>query len=428
MAEKKTKGIFLDPHNPVIFTFLSLGISASIGEFLNSPIIGVIVFVTSMLLYRYGFFENDKDKPAYSEIIKNSENKYIYIFGAVIALLLAIQFIPQVADFWADHFVDPIMADSKGEAGAKYNIYNTIAYGFCFFLLFMFIHELLSDWKIELNDRFVFASVPLLILGGVVRTLEDADMFEPPLQYFFISPLVYGALVIYGLFVIAVGVWVTRISSPSLVKGLGLVSLAILGYGLWWYFAPGEWLHPSSWALLVLCASALTAEFYRGQPLRDPVLFFGITNILVLIWTYLNLAQNEMKHPEMLWETLIVASVSLYLVWLASLSLGITEKITPLYWLLFFGHFIDGSATFLGIDEYGYTEKHVLPDFFINYFDTAAVMLPLKFLVVTGVIYALESEKSAEDEPQMVALLLMFLLALGLGPGTRDVLRIMFGT
>ena len=76
------------------------------------------------------------------QITKISENKYI--FGAVIAivLLLAIQFIPQVADFWADHFVDPIMADSKGEAGAKYNIYNTIAYGFCFFLLFMFIHEL----------------------------------------------------------------------------------------------------------------------------------------------------------------------------------------------------------------------------------------------------------------------------------------------
>ena len=127
-------------------------------------------------------------------INKVSENKYLYTFGAAIALLLAIQFVPQVADFWADHFVDPIMADSKGEAGAKYNIYNTIAYGFGFFILFMFIHELLSTWKIELNDRFVFASVPLLILGGVVRVLEDADMFEPPLQYFFISPLVYGCL------------------------------------------------------------------------------------------------------------------------------------------------------------------------------------------------------------------------------------------
>ena len=210
-------------------------------------------------------------------INKVSESKYLYTFGVAIALLLAIQFVPQVADFWADHFVDPIMADSKGEAGAKYNIYNTIAYGFCFFLLFMFIHELLSDWKIELNDRFVFASVPLLVLGGVVRVLEDADMFEPPLQYFFISPLVYGALVIYGLFVLATGVWVSRSSLPSLTKGLGLVSTAILIYGLWWYFAPGEWLHPSSWALLVLCAAALTAEFYRSAPLRDPVLFFGIT-------------------------------------------------------------------------------------------------------------------------------------------------------
>ena len=373
-----------------------------------------------------------EDKPniaiSHHEGYQITKNKYVLGSAIAIVLLLAIQFIPQVNDFWVDHFVDPIMADSKGEAGAKYNIYNTTAYGFCFFLLFMFIHQLLSDLKIELNDRFVFASVPLLILGGVVRTLEDADMFEPPLQYFFISPLVYGSLVVYGLFVLAVGVWVSRNLLPSLTKGIGLGSLAILSYGIWWYFAPGDWLPPSSWALLVLCASALTAEFYRGQPLRDPVLLFGITNTLVLVWTCLNLSQNEMKNPEMLWDTLIVALVSLYLVWLASLSLGITEKITPLYWLLFFGHFIDGSATFLGIDEYGYTEKHVLPDFFINYFDTAAVMLPLKFLVVTGVIYALESEKSAEDEPQMVALLLMFLLALGLGPGTRDVLRIMFGT
>ena len=423
--EDKAEGKFFDTRNPVIFTFLSLGISGIIGEFLNSPTIGAIVFVTSMLLYRYGFFENDKDKPTVQEIIKNSESKNIYAFGVALALILAIQFIPQVADFWADHFVDPIMADSKGEAGAKYNIYNTIAYGFCFFLLFMFIHELLSDWKIELNDRFVFASVPLLILGGVVRVLEDAEMFEPPLQYFFISPLVYGALVIYGLFVIAVGVWVTRISSPPLVKGLGLVSLAILGYGLWWYFAPGEWLHPSSWALLVLCASALTAEFYRGQPLRDPILFFGITNTLVLIWTYLNLAQNEMKHPEMLWNTIVLASCLTFLVWFFSWFIMPLNRI---YCLLYFGHLIDGCATYLGIDEYGYTEKHVLPDFFIENFGTAAVMIPLKFVVVTGIIYALETEQSKDEEPQMVALLLMFLLALGLGPGTRDVLRIMFGT
>ena len=102
--------------------------------------------------------------------------------------------------------------------------------------------------------------------------------------------------------------------------------------------------------------------------------------------------------------------------------------LNPLYLILYFGHIFDGSATFLGIDEYGYIEKHVLPSGFIYYFGTAAVMLPLKFLVVTGVIAALESEESKEQEQQMVNLLLLFLLTLGLAPGTRDVLRIMFGT
>ena len=359
------------------------------------------------------------------QITKISENKYI--FGAAIAmvLLLAIQFIPQVGDFWTDHFVDPIMADSNNDEGAKYNIYNTIAYGFVFFLLFLLIHKLLTDFKIKLDDRFVFASVPLLILGGTARVLEDADLFEPPLQFFFISPLIYGTFVVYGLLVLALAVWLSRSPLPSLTKGLGLISFAIGGYGLWWYFAPNEWVHPSSWALVVFSVSALTAEFYRGKPLRDPVLFFGITTTLVLIIVYLNLAQNEIRNFEVLWNTLILASIFTFVVWFFS---WFTMPLNKLYLLLYFGHFIDGSATYLGLDQYGYSEKHVLPEFFIEHFGTAFVMIPLKFLVVTGVIYALESEKSKEEEPAMVALLLMFLLALGLGPGTRDVLRIMFGT
>ena len=181
------------------------GISSVVGDFiiLESDIDKVMIDMESQGISTRGVSKCQllgklmEDKPQAAipredgfNINKVSENKYLYTFGAAIALLLAIQFVPQVADFWADHFVAPIMADSKGEAGAKYNIYNTIAYGFGFFILFMFIHELLSTWKIELNDRFVFASVRLLILGGVVRVLEVADMFAPPLQYFFISPLI----------------------------------------------------------------------------------------------------------------------------------------------------------------------------------------------------------------------------------------------
>ncbi len=410
---------------------------------------------------------------------KISENKYIPWVALV--LVLAIMVVPAMNDFWSTYFVDPIMADSKGEAGAKYNIYNTVIYGLIFFLLFLVVQELLEDLKIEVDERFVIASVPLLILGGTSRVLEDADVFEPPIQYLFISPLIYGIITLYALLTFSLAVWLSKSDLPSLTKGQGLVAFAIGGYGLWWYFVPGDWLHPSSWSLIVLAVSALTAEFYRGQPLRDPKLFFGITTSLLVILTLLTLAQAPINNPEILWNTLLISGFLTftigYFAWFIAnrgipnpmflllailmgynshlalsgtvvlmayfgvgLSLGCSLAfplrtwapaailLNPLYLILYFGHFFDGSATFLGIEEYGYTEKHVLPTGFINYFGTAAIMLPLKFLVVTGVIAALESEESKEQEQQMVNLLLLFLLTLGLAPGTRDVLRIMFGT
>ena len=415
-----------------------------------------------------------------------------YVIGILVLTILAISFVPQVNSFWEEYFVSPIQSDACevgdvdcDKTGAKYNIYNTIAYGFCFFIFFTIINELLEYWKIVIDDKFVFNSIPLLILGGVVRTLEDADAFEPPIQYIMISPLIYGTITGIALFFIALGVWLSKSEIDSKTKAIGLISFAIGSYGIWWYFAPGEWIHPTSWVLIVLSAAALTAEFLRSKPLKDPVIFFGIASTLLVILAYLNLSQNELVNPEMLWDTVIIASLLTVLIWLSSwfisnhgipnimfvllfvlfsfnlylvreldnnstmimfMTVGIlisligslifshskwtpaAHMLNPLYLTLYFGHFVDGSATYLGIDNYGYVEKHVLPTWFIETFGTAIVMLPLKFLVVTGVIIALENEEHKEDQKQMISLLILFLLALGLGPGTRDILRIVFGT
>ena len=415
-----------------------------------------------------------------------------YGIGILVLTILAISFVPQINSFWEEYFVSPIQSDACevgdvdcDKTGAKYNIYNTIAYGFCFFIFFTIINELLEYWKIVIDDKFVFNSIPLLILGGVVRTLEDADAFEPPIQYIMISPLIYGTITGIALFFIALGVWLSKSEIDSKTKAIGLISFAIGSYGIWWYFAPGEWIHPTSWVLIVLSAAALTAEFLRSKPLKDPVIFFGIASTLLVILAYLNLSQNELVNPEMLWDTVIIASLLTVLIWLSSwfisnhgipnimflllfvlfsfnlylvrevennsamimfMAMGIlisligsltfshskwipaAHMLNPLYLTLYFGHFVDGSATYLGIDNYGYVEKHVLPTWFIETFGTAIVMLPLKFLVVTGVIIALENEEHKDDQKQMISLLILFLLALGLGPGTRDILRIVFGT
>ena len=357
--------------------------------------------------------------------IRFSENKYV-LWGAI-AILLIITIVPAANDFWNTYFVDPIMADSKGEAGAKYNTYNTIFYGLVFFLLFMLVHELLEKWQIEIDERFVISAIPLVILGGVSRVLEDADVFEPPIQYLFISPLIYGIITFYAIAVIGLGKWLSESDLPSLTKGQGLVALAIGGYGLWWYFVPGDWLHLSSWSLIVLAAAALTAEYYRGQPLRDPAMFFAITTTLLLVLTSLTLTQGKVTNPDILGHAILIASLLTFTIWFIS-GTFLDVRLSTLYLLLYFGHFVDGAATFLGIEEYGYHEKHVLPTGIINLVGTAAVMLPLKFLVVTGVILAIEYEENKEEQKQMINLLLLFLLTLGLAPGTRDILRIMFGT
>ena len=359
------------------------------------------------------------------EVTRISENKY-FLWGVIIFLLI-ITAVPAANDFWNTYFVDPIMADSKGEAGAKYNTYNTIFYGLVFFLMFLLVNERLEKWEIEINERFVICAVPLVILGGVSRVLEDADLFEPPIQYLFISPLIYGIITFYALVVIGLGKWLSESDLPSLTKGQGLVALAIGGYALWWYFVPGDWLPLSSWSLIVLAAAALTAEYYRAAPLRDPAMFFGITTTLLLVLTVLTLVQEKAVYPDILGHALLISFLLTFSIWFVSATF-LDVRLGPLYLLLYFGHFFDGAATFLGIEEYGYVEKHVLPTAFIEYVGTAAVMLPLKFLVVTGVILAIEYEESKEEQKEMINLLLLFLLTLGLAPGTRDVLRIMFGT
>ena len=159
------------------------------------------------------------------EVTRISENKY-FLWGVIIFLLI-ITAVPAANDFWNTYFVDPIMADSKGEAGAKYNTYNTIFYGLVFFLMFLLVNERLEKWEIEINERFVICAVPLVILGGVSRVLEDADLFEPPIQYLFISPLIYGIITFYALVVIGLGKWLSESDLPSLTKGQGLVALAI---------------------------------------------------------------------------------------------------------------------------------------------------------------------------------------------------------
>ena len=102
---------------------------------------------------------------------------------------------------------------------------------------------------------------------------------------------------------------------------------------------------------------------------------------------------------------------------------------TPVALLLFASHFLDGTETYRGLDIHGYSEKHVIPSLLIDATGTAAVMLPLKFLVVTAVVYLLDIayKEDLKETPVLGWLVKVAIMVLGLAPGIRDMLRLAMG-
>ena len=91
------------------------------------------------------------------------------------------------------------------------NTYNTILYAFLFYLGYLIIRNLLRKWKVKIDDDFMFATFPLIVAGGAIRVLEDAGHFEEPLQYFFISPLIYLTLALYSMGALWIGKLIKKV-------------------------------------------------------------------------------------------------------------------------------------------------------------------------------------------------------------------------
>ena len=92
--------------------------------------------------------------------------------------------------------------------------------------------------------------------------------------------------------------------------------------------------------------------------------------------------------------------------------------------MIIYAHMLDASSTYIGVDWFGYYEKHVVPTFIINLTGTAAIMYPLKLLVLLPALSMID--KSLED-PSLRNLAKLVLITLGLAPAVRNTLRLALG-
>lgn len=272
------------------------------------------------------------------------------------------------------YFINGIVND------ASYNTVDTVTYAILLGFSLLGVFKLLVKLKLEIDTRFIIAVTPYILAGSSLRVLEDSRVFQPPVQYLFITPVIY-----FVVFAVTISV--------------------------------------------LLLALALE----RNGKIKDYHGFFSAAGIA---WTLSNLAIllyiGEVKHLDYAIAILTFGILSAGAVYLVSRQVRFGVLTDRLNISILFAHLLDASSTYVGMDWLGYYEKHVVPTFFIdiagNFTDNPAlVMYPLKLLVFIPVFYLLDSQLDDEKDKKLLPLMKLVILVLGLSPAVRNTLRIMMG-
>ncbi len=281
-----------------------------------------------------------------------------------------------ISDFIYKYYIDPI------RYGQPYNVVDTLTYAiilvFGVYLLYRWMTKStwLTDIGFRIDTSFIIATLPYVVLGGVLRVVEDTGMIEGDLKFLLITPLIYFVLFFYTICMLFLSLFLARqgltkdVNTFYTLAGIvsaGTVTLVLIAWGI---------THTTVDAgiFLTILAMALAASAAVWGFLR-----------YVLKWNYASY---------------------------------------PLYVILIFGHMLDASATSYGIDLHPliYVEQHVVGSNLIAWTGTAFAMFPLKLLVLLPAIYVLEMYRK-EANAAFWHLVLLAMIVVGLAPGIRDMMR-----
>jgi uncharacterized membrane protein len=284
-----------------------------------------------------------------------------------------------MADFFTEYFISPIKYDTG------YNIVNTLTYALILVVAVFLVYKLLQKMNIKIDRNFFVAVVPFIILGGLLRAVEDlvehGGGWKPGFlilesatgvgrNILFITPLIY--FVIFGLAIAALG-----------------IALALQKYKKIEYY--------KSWLVLGLIFCIIPLLFISRIDYNAVVMIAGIT----AAWALLFLGIKKLWKKEKVQKFLSRENI-----------------------IIMTAHMFDATTTFVSIQFYPYWEQHVVAGFFISALGPAAMFL-LKLPVVIAALYVIDSE--LKDDVQKNTFLKMAVLVLGLGPGVRNCLRLIMG-
>ncbi|HDN65178.1 MAG TPA: DUF63 family protein [Methanosarcinales archaeon] len=271
----------------------------------------------------------------------------------------------EIWDFINRYYWNPIVTDSG------YNVVNTITWAIILVLCVYTLHShnVFKRLGVTINQSFVIGVVCYVLFGSSLRVLKDAEIFAPPLKYIFVTPIIY--------FVVFAVTLAALMLSIRIYKERYYTSFAVIGLGL---------------------ASVNIGVLLRSEGIEHPIEALLIVALAVLI------------------------TVSIYV----GAGFAKIEFLRSRFNIAILGaHLLDASSTTVAIDFLtGYSGKHVVENYLIDLTGTGAVMYPLKLFLLIPMLYLIDSEF---DEVELRDLLKLVVLVLGLAPGCRNTILILFG-
>jgi len=282
-----------------------------------------------------------------------------------------------ISDFIYKYYIDPI------RYGQPYNVVDTLTYAIILvlgvYLLYRWMSQStwLSDIGLKIDASFILATLPYVVLGGVLRVVQDTGMITGDFQFLLVTPLIYFVLFFFTLSMIFLARY---LQIQGLIKNF------------------------RSFYALIGCISVLIVSLV--------LLSWGINNTGVDLFVLAIIPLMAIAATVLVW-----AFMRYILRW--------SYVTDALYLALIFGHMLDASATSYGIDLHPavqYVEQHVVGSNLINLTGTAFVMFPLKLVVLFPAIYIMQLYRK-EANPAFWHLVLLAMIVVGLAPGIRDMTR-----
>lgn len=415
------------------------------------------------------------------------ERILLALFGLVAVVILAgLLFAPEI--FWDDFFKvyiwDPIVKDAGESGDAGYSGVNTFVYILTMVAAVIVFQALFRKWQLPVDDKMVWALMSWVVLAPVLRVMEDADYFAEGVDVLFISPLIHIHLAAWLIISAVIG----HIGRKSHISMLAMLLFAYIAFtGLLVLPNVHEhdighfWVLGGSIAGAVMIAVVLH-NTWNWQAIPRAMLAFAIGLITMGLGHWAQLASTPWvqdsgmmpRDNEIIWPVLVVVVLPLIITWavwrqgeedLAQLRLtgnevglipdGLTltewestdrsehpvEMLTPKGILatpmvagMLFGQLCDGLATMVGIDWFGYSEKHPVSDAVIQFGDSldvfgegAWLFFLVKASIVTLIIWLFSQMRIERKQQHLRVLIVLAVMIVGMAPGLRDIGRLILG-